>query len=303
MIVSVKTWTAACVATLTLLLGGCTFAGSETAPASDDAPSPDISLPPIDGVFDYQLGGDYDPRQSDSHSPAPRSTDADTDTGADADTVVVRDTESTPLPGAYNVCYVNGFQTQPGTESTWNEGLLLHDPWGEPLTDHDWPDEYILDPTTQDQRRAILDLIGPVIDRCAEDGFAAVEIDNLDTSARFEGIEDDDAHKLAAAYVGRAHSAGLAIAQKNAAEMTETAHDRLGFDFAVTEECAAFDECAAFTDVYGDHVLQIEYPDTLTEAQLSFTEVCNSPDRASLTILRDRNLVPAGEKGHIFGQC
>lgn len=200
------------------------------------------------------------------------------DTATEINSVVVRDSESTPRPGAFDVCGVNGFLTQPGTEDTWDEGPLLADSQGKPLTDPDRPDEYLLDPTARDQRRAILDVVGPVIDGCAEAGFAAVEIDNLDTSARFEGIEDDDAHRLALGCVGRAHSAGLAIAQKNAAKMTETAHNRLGFDFAVTEECAAFDECAAFT------------------------EVCGSPDRAKLTILRDRDLVPAGETGHVFEQ-
>ncbi|WP_414685574.1 endo alpha-1,4 polygalactosaminidase [Microbacterium sp. LMI1x-1-1.1] len=40
-------------------------------------------------------------------------------------------------------------------------------------------------------------------------------------------------------------------------------HARAGFDFAVVEECAAYEECSAYTEVYGDHVLAIEYTDNL----------------------------------------
>lgn len=75
------------------------------------------------------------------------------------------------------------------------------------------------------------------------------------------------------------------------------------FDFAVTEECAAFAECAAYTEVYGDAVLQIEYPDSLAEAGLTFSEACDGDDRAPLTILRDRDLVAASESGYRYESC
>jgi hypothetical protein len=92
----------------------------------------------------------------------------------------------------------------------------------------------------------------------------------------------------------------LAIGQKNAAEWAEVGRRELGFDFAVAEECAAFGECAAYADAYGRRVLQIEYADNLTEP---FDAVCDAPDRAPLTILRDRDLVPAGAPGHVYAQC
>ncbi len=266
-------------------------AGPSRAPAPAPAPTPGVTLPPTAGVFDYQLGG-----------PSPTVRVGATTRAID---VVVRDATAAPLPGAYTVCYVNGFQTQPGEASLWRRhtDVLLHDEGGDLVVDPDWPDEYVLDPSTPAQRRTILSVLGPVVTGCAADGFDAVEIDNLDTWTRFDAIDEAGAHALARAYVDLAHSAGLAIAQKNAAEITRLAHDRLGFDFAVTEECAAWDECAAYTDVYGDHVLQIEYPDALDDAGLTFAQVCALTDRAPLTILRDRDLVPPGKPGHRYATC
>ncbi|GGR43891.1 hypothetical protein GCM10010197_06660 [Nocardioides luteus] len=244
------------------------------------------ALPPVEGVFDYQLGGTADQLAD----------------GTPID-VVARDATASPLNGAYNICYVNGFQTQPGADWSDRAAALLHDESGAVVRDPDWPDEIVLDPSTASARETILDVIEPVIEGCAEDGFDAVEIDNLDTWTRFPTISQDGAFALARAYVTVAHESGLAIAQKNAAEAAPTAHDDLGFDFAVVEECGAFAECAAYTDVYGPHVLQIEYPDSLAEAGLSFGQVCSDPARAPLTILRDRDLVEQGDATYVFDDC
>ncbi|MFV0286974.1 MAG: endo alpha-1,4 polygalactosaminidase, partial [Demequina sp.] len=261
--------------------------GQGSGQGSGDA-APAVTLPPTTGTVDYQLGGTYG-RLPSGATPA----------------VVVRDATAAVLPGAYNVCYVNGFQTQPGEANIWKSspGLLLRDASGALVVDPDWPDEYILDPSTARQRERILAFMAPVIEGCADAGFDAVEIDNLDTWTRFDAIDADGAAALARAYVETAHAAGLAIAQKNAAEITRTAHEEWGFDFAVTEECAAWDECAAYTDVYGDHVLQIEYPQALAEAGLTFAQVCARDDRAPLTILRDLDLVAKGEPGYRYNSC
>lgn len=271
---------------LAIALSACA-SGAHDSPMSGEAEN----LPPTTGVFDYQLGGAYD--------------QLDLGDGPVAIDVVVRDATAQPLVGSYSVCYVNGFQTQPGDADAWlaQEDLLLHDDAGELVTDSEWPDEYVIDPSTPGQRDGILAIVGPIIDGCAESGFDAIEIDNLDTWTRFDRIEEAGAHALAVAYVDRAHNAGMAIAQKNAAEITDLAHDRLGFDFAITEECGVWTECAAYTDVYGDHVLQIEYPDALTEKGMTFADVCAQPDRAPLTILRDRDLVATTEAGHLYEAC
>jgi hypothetical protein len=264
-------WAAAAVALTTVALAGA-------APASADA----VRLPPATGVFDYQLGGAY---------------------GLPGLTVVTRDAAEQPLPGAYNVCYVNGFQTQPGDGADWlsrRPAAVLRDGAGTPVVDPDWPDEYVLDPSTPDRRATILEAVRPVITGCADRGFDAVEVDNLDTYTRFGQISQTGALDLAASYASLAHGLGLAIGQKNAAEIAGTGRAQLGFDFAVAEECAAFDECAAYQRAYGAHVLQIEYADNLPTA---FGAVCDAPGRAPLTILRDRDLVPAGAPGHVYQQC
>lgn len=265
-----------------LVLVAC--AGAQvTQPPAPISDATDVALPPTSGGFDYQLGGAYE---------------------ADV-AVVVRDAGAEPLPGAYSICYVNGFQTQPDEADLWldHPELLLTEAHGDLVADPDWPDEYVLDPSTAAQREGILGLLGPVITGCAESGFDAVEIDNLDTWTRFEAIDEDGARSLATQYVEIAHASGLAIAQKNAVEVAGTAHSELGFDLAVTEECGRYDECAAFTDAYGEHVLQIEYPDSLAEAGMDFADVCADPVRAPLTILRDVELAASGEPGYLYESC
>ena len=108
---------------------------------------------------------------------------------------------------------------------------------------------------------------------------------------------------LARSYVGRAHDEGPAIGQKNAAELAARGHEEIGFDVAVAEECAAYDECGAYTAVYGDHVLQVEYPDALEEAGMTFADACARTDRAPLMVLRDRELVAPGEDGYVRESC
>jgi hypothetical protein len=88
-------------------------------------------------VFDYQLGG-----TSDRLPTAASLVDF---------AVVARDSTDTPLTGAYNICYVNGFQSQPGDAAFWlaHPDLMLRDADGRPVVDPNWPDEYVLDPSAQ----------------------------------------------------------------------------------------------------------------------------------------------------------
>ncbi|MFF0284332.1 endo alpha-1,4 polygalactosaminidase [Rhodococcus aetherivorans] len=244
----------------------------------------DIELPPTHGKFDYQLGGAYLPPEG--------------------VTVVARDSTDEPVPNTYSICYVNGFQTQPDEASIWidsNEDLLLHEDTGEHVVDPDWPDEYILNPTTESNRTRIVDIVGAVIDRCAEAGFDAVEIDNLDTWTRFTDVLDQDSSlALAAMYAERAHQLGLAVAQKNAAEAAEEAKNEANFDFVVAESCIFYGECGRYLNAYGPHVLDIEYSDTL---DTPFSDVCRNPHRPPTVILRDRNLEPDSASGYVYETC
>lgn len=259
-----------------VLIGGCGPAGT-TAPNRDaegTTTAPAVTLPP-DGGFDYQLGGAYDP--------------------PDGTTVVARDATQAPAPGRYGICYLNGFQSQPGEAHLW-DGLLLEGPDGA-MADPGWPDEYLLDTSTAENRTAIAAAMTARIDGCAGAGYDAVELDNLDSYLRSGGLlAPADNLALARLYVAAAHEAGLAVAQKNALEIAPDGA-AAGFDFAVTEECGAYDECGGYLAVY-DVVLDIEYADAD-----AFAALCRSgalPDRA---IRRDLDLTTPASPEYVFGRC
>ncbi|WP_116950993.1 endo alpha-1,4 polygalactosaminidase [Jiangella endophytica] len=262
---------------LLALLAGC---GSDD---DGDGDHDGVRLPPAGARVDYQLGGAYPP-----------SGDAE---------VVIRDVTAEPAPDRYGVCYVNAFQTQPGTLRWWqdeNDDLLLSDD-GELVTDPDWPDEALLDTSTEANRAALAEIVGTDLERCAEAGFAAVEPDNLDSWTRSHDLLNDaDNLAFAALLAERAHELGLAIAQKNAPELGDAGRDTAHLDFAIAEECEVHDECAAYTDVYGRHVIEIEYTDNGRDA---FAAACAARgDRVSV-LLRDRDVVPAGATGYVSEWC
>ncbi|MHC9045572.1 endo alpha-1,4 polygalactosaminidase [Microbacterium saperdae] len=266
-----------------LALTGCTV-GTATDPhaghSSDASADGDWSLPPAGAVPDYQLGGAYEPAA---------------EVG-----IVGRDRSADPAADAYSICYVNGFQTQPGELDTWAADLLLQRD-GETVFDPDWPDEALLDTSTAERRERIAAQIIPWIEGCAEDGFDAVEFDNLDSYTRSDdALSLDDNLALATLFVDAAHGAGLAAGQKNAAEDAVMLHDRAGFDFAVTEECAVFEECGVYAAVYGEHVIDIEYSDELPR---SFADMCADPESPASMVLRDRDLVTPDDPAYVFETC
>jgi hypothetical protein len=251
------------------------------AACSPSAQTPAVTLPPEGGVPDYQLGTDYSPDASVQ--------------------IVGRDRSASPADGVYSICYVNGFQTQPGELDLWPDGVLLRTSNGEPFIDPDWPDEVILDTSTAQKRDEIVALVGPWIEGCAASGFSAVEFDNLDTFTRTDGaLTLADNLALATAFVDIAHRAGLAAGQKNAAEYAEELQSEAGFDFAVTEECATYEECAVYTDVYGAAVVDIEYTDALPR---SFDEMCADRDSPASMVLRDRLLSAPKDADYAFAVC
>jgi hypothetical protein len=82
-----------------------------------------------------------------------------------------------------------------------------------------------------------------------------------------------------------AHDAGLAVGQKNWATLDGT---RLGFDFAVSEECGRYDECGAYVDHFGDQVLVVEY------RARDFAATCREHGDLLAIVLRDLDLSPDG---------
>lgn len=238
-----------------------------------------MTLPTANRQFDYQLGGAY---------PPPAGTE-----------VVARDRTEAPAAGVYGICYVNGFQTQPGEGDWWlaeHPELVLRDGNGDPVIDPGWPDEMLLDVTTPEKRDGIAAIVGGWIEGCRDDGYQGVEIDNLDTYSRSGGrISEDDAVATAALFAGRAHAASLAIAQKNSLEIIDRRAE-MGFDFAVAEECNAFDECAGYVEGYGDLVFVIEYSDA------PFAQGC--ADFPALSIIRrDLQLTTPSNPDYRYDDC
>lgn len=237
------------------------------------------TLPPIDTNYDSQLGGAYPP--------------------ADGVGIVSRDRTAAPAEGLYSICYVNAFQTQPDEGEWWlteHPELVIHID-GAPLEDPNWPREYLLDISTAAKRDALVAIIGPWIDKCARDGFDAIEADNLDTWTRSHHmLVMDDAMDYARILVERAHANGLAFAQKNTAELGRRG-PIIGFDLAITENCAVYDECDDYREAYGDYVLQIEYD------RAAFEKACAERGQADVIVLRDRFLSPAGKPDHVFEAC
>lgn len=246
------------------------------ASSSSGVPAGAAPLPPVNAGFDYQIGGAYTP-------PA----------GVE---VVSRDREDPPADGLYNICYVNAFQVQPDELDEWAPDLLLRDADGDVVIDEEW-DEAILDISTPGKRDRIAARVNGWIDGCASSGYQAVEPDNYDSYERSRGgFGSSAAMAFIALLSEHAHAEGLAIGQKNTAELAEF-RSGTGLDFAVVEECGEYDECDAFTEHFGDDVIVIEYTST------GLTTAC-AGWRDSLSIVRrDLGVVPLGGDGYLRRTC
>jgi hypothetical protein len=220
-----------------------------------------VSEPTIGGsAFDYQLGGAYPP--------------------PDGVGLVVRDRTASPAPGVVNVCYVNGFQTQPRERGWWlsrHPDLLLRGADGEPVVDPAWPDELVLDVSTPAHREAIAEIVGDWIDGCAGDGYDAVA--------------------TIALFAGRGHAAGLLVGQKNSVQLLARRAEMGDPDFAVSEECNRFEECDAFVDAYGAAVLVVEYDNE------SFSMGCKRYAGELAIVRRDLDLTAPSEDAYVYDRC
>lgn len=250
-----------------------------------------VVLPPVNGKFAYQIGGDYKP---------PPGTE-----------IVSRDWfAGRPAPGAYSICYVNAFQTQddepavdrPDEHSNWPRGLVLERLGDDPV----WGGEYLIDLSTAAKRARAAGWLQPMIERCAAKGYDAVEYDNLDSWTRMDGTprEGDvpfgkrQAITYSADLAARAHALGLAVAQKNTADMTRRqARRRIGFDFAIAEECARYRECSRFRAVYGNHVIAVEY------RRRDFKRACRVVGSRVSVVLRDVNVTRPGSRTYRYAAC
>jgi len=253
--VAMRSW----LAVVALLVAGLVGPGVPATAA-------DIIVPPTGTDVDYQLGG---------NAPVPDNVG-----------IVVRDRTAAPLAGVYSICYVNGFQTQPNEKRFWRkrENLLLHKN-GRIVEDSAWG-EWLLDIGTAKKRARLATIMGRWVRGCADDGYQAVEFDNLDSFTRSKGmLERTDANRYARLLVAASHDAGLAAGQKNRAPWDGTS---VGYDFAIAEECGQWHECGSYVDHFGDEVLVVEYHRKV------FNRTCARWGDRLAVVLRDRNLTPNG---------
>ncbi len=280
----------AMAAAVTLIAGTTPVVARSDAPASSARPSVPLPPPP-NAAFDYQIGGDYE---------LPPGV-----------TVVSRDWFIGTAPDdVYAICYVNAFQTQddeddedrPDERSNWPADLVLLGLGDDP----DWGGEYLIDISSPEKRTQAAEWLEPMVATCATKGFEAVEFDNLDSWTRFEEtpVDDlvpfdrDDSIAYAELLADLAHRHGLAAAQKNTVELeAEIARDRIGFDFVIAEECGTWDECQGYIDVYGDHVIAIEY------VPEDFADTCaRFGDRISV-VLRDVDVSQPDDDEYQYARC
>ena len=209
-----------------------------------------------------------------------------------------RDREAKPAAGLYNICYVNGFQTQPQDNAKWlrdHPELIVHDKNGEPVEDENWG-EYLFDTSTTEKRAALLEIVGAWITGCADSGFDAVEVDNLDSYSRSGGqLKEDHNVAFIQSLSEVAHSAKLAIGQKNSAELLPR-RSAMGTDFAVAEECNHWQECGDYQEAYGNLVYVIEYE------KADFDAGCKDYPELSI-VLRDLNVSSPSSNSYVYDGC
>lgn len=234
-------------------------------PASAAGP---VVLPRANAPWDYQIGGAF--------TPAARVA------------VVSRDRRARPAAGRYNICYVNAFQTQPDERGVWRRhpGLILREN-GHPVVDGAW-DERLLDTRTPGKRQRLLRLERRWLGGCARAGYAAVELDNLDSWQRSDGLlTRADNVAFARLLVRAGHRRGLAVAQKNTPELGRRG-PRIGFDFAITEDCARWHECGTYARAYHRRVFDVEY------TARGFRRACRRWGGRLAVVRRNLEVTPAG---------
>jgi hypothetical protein len=228
-----------------------------------------IQPPPVKADADYQLGGGYVPASNVG--------------------IVVRDSTEAPAAGRYNICYLNAFQTQPGAKAFWRArpSLILRR-GGKPVIDREWPDEWLLDISKAAKRKRLARIVGGWIRGCAASGYQAVEFDNFNSFSRSRGlIKARHANAFARTLVGIAHRSGLAAGQKNRAAFDGR---RLGFDFAIAESCARWNECGPYLAHYGARVIDIEY------RKVDFRKACRQIGSKVSVVYADLELSPGGPR-------
>lgn len=185
----------------------------------------------------------------------------------DVDLFNVTDEELAALRDRVVICYFSA-----GTWEAWRSDASEFPDAALGETLEDWDDERWLDITNERVRQIMLDRLDLAVAR----GCDGVEPDNVDGYANENGAGLNATEQLAfnRFIADSAHERGLSVGLKNDVDQLE---DLLPwFDWALNEECAAYDECdgyRVFTDA-GRAVFHVEYVDAWSQAETLATRVC-----------------------------
>ncbi len=232
--------------------------------------------------------------------PLPTGTDVDYQLGGAVDRpdhvgIIARDRTEEPAQGRYNICYVNGFQTQPDAKKFWRarEGLLLHRK-GRLVVDGQWG-EWLLDVRTKAKRKRLARIVGAV-DR----GVRRRRLRRGRARQPRLLHPQPPPHRAPAGTGLRPPARATCPPGRPARGPEEPAGfdgTRIGFDFAVSEECARYDECGRYVEHFGDQVVMIEYRDG------DFREACRDFGATHAIVRRDLDLTPVVRAGLLLTCC
>jgi hypothetical protein len=230
------------------------------------------------------------PADTDLWQPAPGTTwqwqlDGEIDTTFDAAAYDV-DLFETPqstidalhADGRIVICYFSAGSLEEGRE---DESEFTEDDYANQL--ENWPDERWLDVRSANVRR----IMEQRLELAAEKHCDAVEPDNVD------GFQNDSGFPLTEAdqidfnvfLAEAAHARGLSIGLKNAVDLVPELEPH--FDWALNEECFAYDECDVLTPFLaaGKAVFHVEYVDDPDDGAAVQEEICGEAAIAGFSTL------------------
>jgi endo-alpha-1,4-polygalactosaminidase (GH114 family) len=220
------------------------------------------------------------PRQGDIWHPEPGATwqwqltgEIDTTIDVEMYDVDLFDTPASTMAslragGFIVVCYLSA-----GTYEPWRPDADTFRPEDLGRALDDWPDERWLDTRSEAVRRSVLARFDLAVAR----GCDGVEPDNIDGYQNDSDIDltHADAVGFLRLLAREAHARGLSIGLKNALDLVP---ELVGeFDWALNEECLAYDECGALRPFLRavKAVFHVEYVDDPDDLARRASEICH----------------------------
>lgn len=185
--------------------------------------------------------------------------------------------------GRVVICYFSA-----GSHEDWrpDAGAFPAAAIGDPLDE--WPGERWLDVRDAEVRA----LMQARLDLAVERGCDGVEPDNVDGYANTTGFALTAADQLDynRFLASEAHARGLSVGLKNDLDQIGELVDE--FDWALDEECVAYDECALLLPFVtaGKAVFHVEYVDDAAQGEALAEQVCPSVPEGFSTLIKTWDL-------------